>query len=225
MSSGLVCQVDRLAAGAGDSALAVAARELIDRDRLPGQPACSAAMLDLALAGRSPVDDAFWQDIVELHNVVVEDGGQVVGAAAFGRKRDGGGTIPWLHAAERPAVVEALLGAAEERLGVAAGIDAFQHATALTVAVEGLPIRCRSVTHRALLARGYQGEDLWLAMIGVAEPSTPITGELRPAGDGRTDLRLLDGACGRDYQPRRSRPRRDLVARGRARLPAAWPRP
>lgn len=176
-------QLDALAPGAGDPALRASVLALIDRDRLPAQPPCSEAMLDQALAGRSPVDDAFWREIVELHNVTRVHDGRVVGVVAFGRKQDGDGTIPWLHAAEDPRQVGTLLDIADQHLGDVAGIDAFQHATALGVGIEGLPVERRPATHAALIERGYHGCDLWLAMRGPIEPTEAITADVKPIDD------------------------------------------
>lgn len=75
---------------AGDEAVVL---ELVNADRLPGQPETTVAMLAEALAGRSPVDGGWWAELDSPRTDVVHDAdGQVLGVVSYAlRRRDGAG--------------------------------------------------------------------------------------------------------------------------------------
>ncbi|WP_226367319.1 GNAT family N-acetyltransferase [Pseudonocardia sp. ICBG162] len=138
---------------------------LINDDRVPGQPICTASMLQDAASGRSPVDNNWW---VELDKPVIEVAenadGDLVGVASFAlRRRDGVGFILWLHGREQPAVVELLINHSVRRLATRV-VEAYQFATALGIGLEALPVAHRSATAAALQARGFAGTDMWRYM-------------------------------------------------------------
>lgn len=124
-----------------------------------------------------------------MRTIGVEDAdGALVGAGALGRRRSGDRYLLWLHAGEVPAAVEAVLWPLLRGVRRGDPIFAFWSATELTVGLEGLPRASRPVTHDALLARGFAGEDRWLYLTGgpVCEaPEVPF----RRRGQG-TDLRV-----------------------------------
>ncbi|GAA4672108.1 hypothetical protein [Amycolatopsis dongchuanensis] len=76
--------------------------ELVNADRLPGQPVATAEMLGEALAGRSPVDSSWWEELAAPRTAVAATSdGEVVGVVSFStRSRDGAGVLLWLHARE-----------------------------------------------------------------------------------------------------------------------------
>ncbi|WP_060576980.1 MULTISPECIES: hypothetical protein [unclassified Pseudonocardia] len=99
---------------------------LIGADLLPGQPVPTRAALADALAGRSPIDAGLWAELTDLrHHVAIDDHGHGVGVIATGwRERDTTAVLPWLHAGEDPAVVQALLDTALQRFSSVA-VEAF----------------------------------------------------------------------------------------------------
>lgn len=138
-----------------------ALRDLVDADRLPGQPVLSAAALAQALAGRSPIDAGCWDELTDLHvDVIPGDGDTLAGAVSWAiRPGDHTGVLLWLHAREQPAPVAALIEHATAQHD--GPWQAFDFATALTLGVEALPVAHRPVTAAALTARGFLGRDLW----------------------------------------------------------------
>jgi ribosomal protein S18 acetylase RimI-like enzyme len=161
--------------------------DLINADRLPGQPECTAAMLADARAGRSHIDAAWWEDLKKIRVDVATDAeGQVRGVVSFAvRPRDKTGFVLWLHAHEDPAVTDALLDNALHELADCPIIEGFAFATALGLGLEALPVRHRPAAHAAMLARGFIAADLWRYM----RRSLPAwelpraTFDLRPAQD------------------------------------------
>ncbi|MGH3831050.1 MAG: GNAT family N-acetyltransferase [Pseudonocardiaceae bacterium] len=156
----------------------VAVLGLVNADRLPGQPETTPAMLGVALAGRSPVDGGWWAELaVPRTDVVTAPDSQVVGVVSYAaRPHDEAGFILWLHCRhenqrpehQRPdnhceedqTVAEALIIHALAQLGPRA-VYAFEFASALTLGLEGLPVRHRPVTRTVLEAAGFSGRDLW----------------------------------------------------------------
>ncbi|WP_018255974.1 GNAT family N-acetyltransferase [Salinispora mooreana] len=140
--------------------------DLVNADRLPGQPACTLQRLQAAIDGTSPVDSAWWAELADLRTEVLCDAaGALAGAVAYARRpRDGAGVILWLHAREDPPVVRRLLDHALTGLAGCPSVEAFSFATALGLGLEALPVRHRSATHAALLDRGFTGSDLWRYM-------------------------------------------------------------
>ncbi|MCZ7458231.1 GNAT family N-acetyltransferase [Streptomyces sp. WMMC940] len=142
-----------------------AVRELIDADRLPGQPGVSGTMLAEALAGRSPVDAGWWERLEPPRTWVAADRrGVVVGVVSYAlNPGDETGYILWLHCREDRAVADALVAHALGGLS-ARSWQAFQFASALTRGLEGLPVGHRPATRAALEAAGFTGADLWRYM-------------------------------------------------------------
>lgn len=138
---------------------------LVNADRMPGQPACTSAMLQAALEGSSPVDSAWWAELADLRTEMLSDAaGKPVGVVAYARRlRDGAGVILWLHAREVPATVRLLLDHALAELADCPTVEAFTFATVLGLGMEALPVR-RPATHTALTERGFTGSDLWRYM-------------------------------------------------------------
>lgn len=97
---------------------------------------------------------------------------------------DNVGVILWLHGREHLPVVQALLKRALSELGDRT-IHAFDFASALSLGLEGLPVRYRPVTHKALIAAGFTSEDLWRYMRAHLPLDLPIAEgvEVRPADD------------------------------------------
>jgi ribosomal protein S18 acetylase RimI-like enzyme len=149
---------------------------LVDRDRLPGQPACTPERVATAVAGRSTTDPWWWRELATMRTIGVTDaGGQLVGAGALGRRRSGDRYLLWLHGGEVPEVVEAVLWPLLRGVRRGDPIFAFWSATELTVGLEGLPREHRPATHEALSARGFTGEDRWLYLTGSAVSEPPGT--------------------------------------------------
>lgn len=180
--------------------------DLIDRERLPGQPACTPERVRTALAGRSTADPWWWQELATMRTIGVEGpDGSLVGAGALGRRSSGDRYLLWLHAGEEPELVEAVLWPLLRGVRRGDPIFAFGSATELSVGLEGLPREHRPVTHQALLDRGFTGEDRWLYLTapasGGAAPEvafhrrgygTEVRVELEAAGDpvGSAELGL-----------------------------------
>lgn len=140
--------------------------DLINADRLPGQPVCTSTMLAQALSGDSPIDGGWWAELDRITVKIARDAtGAAAGVISYAyRPRDATGLVLWLHAREHRTVVEALIDHALAELSFAPAIDAFDFATALGLGLEALPVRHRHVTHSVLLDRGFDAEDLWRYM-------------------------------------------------------------
>ncbi|MGC4942921.1 GNAT family N-acetyltransferase [Kribbella sp. DT2] len=138
--------------------------ELVNADRLVGQPSATPSMLAEALAGRSAVDSSFWAELDPPVTVVLEADARVAGVVSYAvRPSDQAGVILWLHCQEDLAVATALVAHAVDRLGRRA-VAAFDFASALSLGLEALPVRHRPATCEALVAAGFVGEDLWCYM-------------------------------------------------------------
>jgi ribosomal protein S18 acetylase RimI-like enzyme len=149
---------------------------LVDRERLPGQPACTPERVRTALAGRSTTDPWWWGELATMRTIGVEGpDGTLVAAGALGRRRSGDRYLLWLHAGEDPALVEAALWPLLRGVRRGDPIFAFWSATELSVGLEGLPRQRRPATHEALLARGFTGQDRWLYLTGPAATEAPET--------------------------------------------------
>lgn len=161
-----------------------ALRALIERDHLPGQPRLTPAMLTEALAGRSPIDGGWWDELTGLRTeVLTTPTGALLGGVSWGyRPSDDTAVLLWLHANEQPTAVAALL---EHALSSHPGRwEAFEFASALTLGVEALPVGHRPVTAAALSERGFTGRDLWRYMhrpLRDLPPRPPLTFSVTPA--------------------------------------------
>jgi ribosomal protein S18 acetylase RimI-like enzyme len=171
---------------------------LVNADRLPGQPVVTPDMLAEALAGRSSVDSNWWKELdTPITEVAQTSSGEVIGVVSSAtRPTDGAGVILWLHCNEDPLTAQALIEHTTHQLGDRT-IHAFEFATALSLGLEGLPMRHRSATHAALTAAGFTGEDLWrylhapLPVDGLPRAENAKT---RPADDGiGTQLEIRQG--------------------------------
>ncbi|WP_240110585.1 N-acetyltransferase [Streptomyces sp. MUM 203J] len=138
---------------------------LIEADRRPGQPRTTPAMLAEALVGRSTVDAGWWSELeAPATDVACDAVGRVEGVVSHAtRPSDGAGYILWLHSREDLAVAEALVAHALDRLGPRT-VYAFEFASALSLGLEGLPVRHRPATRKALEPFGFTGRDLWRYM-------------------------------------------------------------
>ncbi|MEV0384906.1 DUF5994 family protein [Nonomuraea sp. NPDC050643] len=134
---------------------------LVDADRLPGQPACTPAELDQAIAGTCRRDPASWADLRRPGtDVMVDPDGRVIGAVSHALHRnDSSGHILWLHGLEIVSVVEALVSHALRELGGRPTVHAFTAALGLGLAA--LPTSHRPVTKKVLEHAGFSGRDTW----------------------------------------------------------------
>lgn len=139
--------------------------ELINADRLPGQPQATPAMLAEALQGRSPVDSGWWAELEHpATHVAVDSAGSVVGVVSYAvRPKDGTGQLLWLHCREDAPTAEALIGHAVAALAHRP-VHAFHFASALSLGLEALPVRHRPATAAALERAGFTGQRLWRYM-------------------------------------------------------------
>lgn len=154
--------------------------EIVNEDRLPGQPRVSAEMLAEALAGRSEIDAGWWALLAPVRTDVAVDGsGRVVGVVSYAvHAAEPVGFLLWLHCREDESLATALVDHACVELGTDS-VRAFDFASALTRGLEALPVRRRQATHRALEKAGFTGEDLWRYMRMPLESR-----ELLPRGTG-----------------------------------------
>ncbi|MFF3920622.1 GNAT family N-acetyltransferase [Streptomyces sp. NPDC001852] len=185
--------------------------DLVNADRLTGQPVTTSAMLAEALAGRSGVDAGWWAELDRpAASVATDAAGAVLGVMSYAlRPRDGHGVILWLHCREDEMVARTLLDHAATELGPRP-LDAFHFTSALTLGLEALPVRHRPATRAALTAAGYVGTDLWRYMHRAlpapelprldrydTEPATPDTRRFLVTEDGKT---LADATIGTPAQ-------------------------
>ncbi|MCF2527894.1 GNAT family N-acetyltransferase [Yinghuangia soli] len=177
--------------------------DLVNADRVPGQPPTDAAMLAEALAGRSPVDGGWWAELAPPTTEIAHDTmGRPVGVVSYAtRPRDGAGLILWLHCREDEAVADLLLRRALDALGRDRTVRAFDFASALSLGLEGLPSGHRPATRRALAAHGFAAEDLWRYMhAGLPLPGlTPLDPRFTCQASDSTDppgrvLHVRDGS-------------------------------
>jgi hypothetical protein len=130
--------------------------ELVNSDRLTGQPEATARMLAEAIAGRSPVGTGSWAGLEGPRtDVLLGPAGYVIGTVSYTiRPSDGTGLILWLHCGEEETVAAALVEHALDRLG-SRTVYAFALPTALGLGLPGLPLRHRPLTRRALKNSGF----------------------------------------------------------------------
>ena len=170
---------------------------LVDRDRLPAQPACTPERVRTVLAGRSSTDPWWWRELATMRTIGLEaPDGSLVGAGALARRRSGDRYLLWLHAGEDPELVDGVLWPLLRGVRRGDPIFAFWSATELSVGLEGLPREHRPATHEALLARGFTGEDRWLYLTASAAGQAPES-SFRRRGHG-SELRVeldVDGTA------------------------------
>jgi ribosomal protein S18 acetylase RimI-like enzyme len=150
---------------------------LVDADRLPGQPTCTPERVTATLAGRSMVEDPRWSQLVGHRTLVVHGAdGRLTGAGSVGRAADGRRFLTWLHAREVRPVIDLLLSGLLRGVRRAAPVEAFAFATELSAGLEALPRSARPVTHEALTARGFDGDDRWLYLRATGAGDAPEAG-------------------------------------------------
>ncbi|MET9607097.1 GNAT family N-acetyltransferase [Streptomyces sp. NPDC006512] len=138
---------------------------VINSERIPGQPVTSAEMLSNALEGRSTVDAGWWADLAPPSTwVAVKAPGILVGVVSYAwRPKDRTGLLLWLHSGENEAVTKALIDHVIDTF-TPNSVEAFQIATALSLGLEALPIGHRPVTDALLRQAGFTAERLWRYM-------------------------------------------------------------
>jgi ribosomal protein S18 acetylase RimI-like enzyme len=175
-------------------------RALVDGDRLPGQPACTADMVASTLTGRSNVAAWWWRQLTTMKTLGAETAsGELVGAGAVGRRAQRGARyLLWVHANEDRDVLEAVIWALLRGARRNDPVFAFCFATELSVGLEGLPRNARPHTHEALVARGFTGKDRWLYLrsIGAGDPPAAEYHCRRLAGDLRVELTVAGERVG-----------------------------
>ncbi|MFF3764080.1 GNAT family N-acetyltransferase [Streptomyces sp. NPDC001922] len=152
-----------------------AALDLINADRLPGQPRATAAMLAEALVGRSRADIDWWAELdAPRTDVATGPGGEVLGIVSYAlRRQDDTGLILWAHCHENPLVARALIDHATSAFTPRA-VDAFHLTSALTLGLEALPVGHRPATRTALERSGFVGERRWRYLRrGLPAPELP----------------------------------------------------
>lgn len=156
--------------------------DLVNADRLEGQPGCTQEMLDCTLAGRSPIDASSWEKLTNLRtDVAVDEWETICGVVSFALHReDREGYLLWLHAREDRGIIEVLIQHVVTALGHVPRLHAFALATPLTFGVEALPVRKRPVSHQTLLNQGFTGEDSWLYMLGPTISEAEAIAEIAP---------------------------------------------
>lgn len=162
--------------------------ELVNADALEGQPPCTLEQVAGVVAGTSAAGSWSWEHMTAVRTLVAVSAiGEVVGAGAVGRGADGHPHVLWLHAREDRALIDTLLFNLLRGVRRSAPVYAFEAATDLAVAVEGLPWLHRPETHAALLTRGFTGTPRWLYLCASGPgpaPELPVrvvgrAGELR----------------------------------------------
>lgn len=132
-------------------------RELIDADRLPGQPHCTPERLAAARCG--PARPADWAVSARPQISVLADAeDRPRGIIAYLSWTDvHTGLICWVHAHEEPPALRALLDHALAALAHCLRIEAFVGAPPGPLGPGGLPRTHRGATHDALLQTGFTG--------------------------------------------------------------------
>jgi GNAT superfamily N-acetyltransferase len=132
-------------------------RELINADRLPGQPCCTRDML--ADAARGPSRLAGWVAPAQpCISVLADAQDRPHGVIVFLSWPDVQvGLICWLHAREDPAALRALLTHAVAELAGCPLVEAFVGAPPDTLGPGGLSLTRRAATHDALSETGFTG--------------------------------------------------------------------
>jgi GNAT superfamily N-acetyltransferase len=163
--------------------------DLINADRLPGQPVCDTELLHRALRGDFPGDPRGWSGFNDVRTLVAERGGRVVGVASSAVKvTDGSGWLLWLHASEQRPVVEALLDRVLNELGESGGCHAFGVAVAFSLGVEALPVSSRQVTDGVLQERGFGRWKGWRYLAAPLDPQ-----QLGPAPEPLATVAVASG--------------------------------
>jgi hypothetical protein len=133
--------------------------ELVNADRIPGQPVATAGMLADAAADCSSVDGGWWAELSEVRvDVLTDTTLGLLGVVSYGhRPRDRAGIIVWVHALEDPGIVAELIQHAVSRLAEHPVVEAFGFATPFGRGLDALPVWHRPVTDHALRGAGFVG--------------------------------------------------------------------
>ncbi|MGA5703911.1 GNAT family N-acetyltransferase [Peterkaempfera bronchialis] len=148
---------------------------LVDADRLPGQPVCTAEMLHAALSRTAVLETGWWSEIEPPRtDVLLGAEGQVTGVVCWSvRPRDGAGIVLWLHGREHPGTVRHLVDHALASLGEHRPAHAFASASPLTLGLPALPVTHRPATDRALRDAGFGPAASWRYMRHTRSGSAP----------------------------------------------------
>jgi ribosomal protein S18 acetylase RimI-like enzyme len=147
------------------------AAQVIDTDRIIGQPCCTPARVARVARGEAMADQWYWSRLerIDLRSAFDSDG-RLLGCGSRGVAADGTRYLIWLHGRENPTVVRALV---DELVPTVEGnVFAFWFATDLTIGFEGLPVSTRPVTHSALVSAGFEGTNAWL-YLHTTDPGDP----------------------------------------------------
>ncbi|HSU34661.1 MAG TPA: GNAT family N-acetyltransferase [Propionibacteriaceae bacterium] len=168
---------------------------LANADRISGQPLVTPAALAEARSGRSPIDQNWWDDLVDISvDVAVSADGEVEGVVSWAsRPRDDAGILLWLHARETRQIIDSLVASTLDRLHGRSHYQAFEFATALGRGLEALPVRHRHQTHLALIDHDFSGTAYWRYLSCSIADRPPA-----PHLDSSLDMRLArtEGAIG-----------------------------
>ncbi|MGW2896750.1 GNAT family N-acetyltransferase [Streptomyces sp. NPDC001212] len=149
-------------------------RELIDADRLPGQPHCTPEKLAAARHGPVPFPLAGWTVPTRPRISVLADADdRPYGIIAYLSWTDvRTGLICWVHAHEDPPALHALIGHALAALTDCTWIEAFVTAPPGPLGPGGLPCTRRGATHDTLMQTGFTGrcQGCYLHCVLPAEP-------------------------------------------------------
>ncbi len=142
----------------------IGALQLINYDRVLGQPICTAEMLAEATAGRSAVDGGWWHKLNKPRIDVLVIKNRLAGIVSFADDQEEDSSfLLWLHAREDPRAV-ALLTDHFVQSTKASKLYGYYIATALTSGLEGLPVKHRPVTHAEMLGQGFKDLNAWRYM-------------------------------------------------------------
>lgn len=173
---------------------AAALGALVDADRLPGQPACSPAMVAAVLSGRSTVDAWSWEQLASMRVLAAEGpDGDLAGAGAIGRRATGERYLLWLHAREGRRTLDLLLAGLLRGLRRSDPVFGFAFPSDLSIGLEGLPRQARPVTHDALVAKGFVGEERWLYLRAAGPGPAPAAGYRRRGHGPDVRIELVAG--------------------------------
>jgi ribosomal protein S18 acetylase RimI-like enzyme len=134
-----------------------AVRDLIDADRLPGQPHCLPGQPTARRNGAAPLSG--WAAPARPRiSVLVDAGDRARGIVAYLSWADvRTGLICRLHARENPPALRALIRHALGALAHCLRVEAFVDAPAVDGGLVGLPRTRRAATHDALVRSGFTG--------------------------------------------------------------------
>lgn len=131
--------------------------DLLNEDGLTGQPLVTVEMVRATLTRRAPVDQRYYEQLVETHVLVARDNSGIIGAVAYGAARTGVRDLLWLAARRCEAITILIDTVLADWPGPS---HAFWYASTVSAGLEGLPRTHRRDVDTALVARGFHGKDL-----------------------------------------------------------------